>query len=135
MIIMELINIKGYKGKLVRSTEVKLLNKNLSNRINSELDQQHGNDLVNVVHKINTIFNLSLIHILLDRAVSQDLLQAEESPPEELNRLRQASRNKKARGLRNIKQAAEEQKLTPFIDMSQPPYQAIMEESSGKEGF
>jgi coenzyme F420 hydrogenase subunit beta len=72
---------------------------------------------------------------LLDRAVSQDLLQAEEYPPEELNRLRQASRNKKARGLRNIKQAAEEQKLTPFIDMSQPPYQAIMEESSGKEGF
>ena len=59
MIIMELINIKGYKGKLVRSTEVKLLNKNLSNRINSELDQQHGNDLVNVVHKINTIFNLT----------------------------------------------------------------------------
>ena len=45
---------------------------------------------------------------MLDRAVSQDLLQAEEYPPEELNRLRQASAIK-ARGLRNIKQAAEEQ--------------------------
>lgn len=72
---------------------------------------------------------------LLERARSQDLLQVEEYPPEELNRLRQASRNKKARGLRNIKQAADEQKLTPFIDMSQHSYQQIMEESSGKEGF
>lgn len=59
IIIMELINIKGYKGKLARSTEVKLLNKNLSNRINSELNQQRGNDFIKAVHKINTIFNLT----------------------------------------------------------------------------
>jgi len=59
LIIMELISFKACKGKFVRSTEVKLLDKNLSSRINSELDQQHGNDLVNVVHKINTIFNLT----------------------------------------------------------------------------
>jgi coenzyme F420 hydrogenase subunit beta len=72
---------------------------------------------------------------LLDRARSKDLLQVEEYPLEELKRLRQASRNKKARGLSSIKQAADQQKLTPFIDMSQQPYQQIMEESSGKEGF
>ena len=72
---------------------------------------------------------------LLERARSRDLLQVQEYPPEELGRLRQASRNKKARGLRTIKQAADEQKLTPFVDMSQQPYQQIMEESSGKEGF
>ena len=59
IIIMELINIKGYKGKLARSTEVKLLNKNLSSRINSELDQQHGNDLIKVVHEIKTMFNFT----------------------------------------------------------------------------
>jgi len=72
---------------------------------------------------------------LLERARSRDLLQVEEYPPEELNRLRQASRNKKARGLSMIKQAADQQRFAPFIDMSQSPYQEIIAESSGKEGF
>ena len=72
---------------------------------------------------------------LLERARSRDSLQVEEYPPEELGRLCQASRNKKARGLKNLKQAADQQKITPFIDMSEPPYQEIIAESCGKEGF
>lgn len=72
---------------------------------------------------------------LLDRAQNQDLLQVEEYPPEELNRLRQASHNKKARNLKNIQQAANEQKIKPFIDLSQTLYQDILAEAPGKEGL
>ncbi|HOQ09729.1 MAG TPA: Coenzyme F420 hydrogenase/dehydrogenase, beta subunit C-terminal domain [Syntrophomonadaceae bacterium] len=72
---------------------------------------------------------------LLDKAREANLLQIEEYPSEELERLRGASHNKKVRGLRNIKQAVDEQKLTPFIDLSSSPYREIIAESSAKEGF
>ena len=72
---------------------------------------------------------------LLDRAKADGLLQVEEYLAEELQRLRQASRNKKARALRNIKQAADEQKITPFVDLSSSPYREIIAESTAKEGF
>ncbi len=72
---------------------------------------------------------------LLDRAGAENRLQVEEYPAEELNRLRQASHNKKVRSLKNLKQAVDEQKMTPFIDLSSSPYREIIAESSAKEGF
>lgn len=72
---------------------------------------------------------------LLEAARSRDLLEVEEYPAEELNRLRQASHNKKARALQAIQKASEEQKLTPFIDLSQDRYRQILAEASGKEGL
>ena len=72
---------------------------------------------------------------LLDKASAGDVLQIEEYPADELERLRRASHNKKVRGLKNIKQAVDEQKITPFVDLSSSPYQEIIAESSAKEGY
>lgn len=69
---------------------------------------------------------------LLEKAQARQLIQVEEYPAEELQRLQQASLNKKIRALQAIKKAAGEQKLTPFIDLSQDVYQQILAAAEGE---
>lgn len=69
---------------------------------------------------------------LLEKAQARQLIQVEEYPPEELQRLQQASLNKKIRALQAIKKAADEQRLTPFIDLSQDVYQEILAAAEGE---
>ena len=59
VVMMELINIKGYKGKLKRVKEIRFLDKQLLINISLELDKRHGGEFIRTVHEIETMFSLA----------------------------------------------------------------------------
>lgn len=71
---------------------------------------------------------------LFEKARSNGSLQVENYPPEELERLQKASRNKKIRALQAIQQAVEEQRIIPFVDLSREIYQQLLQSAEGKVG-
>lgn len=68
---------------------------------------------------------------LLQKAVDKGCLTLEEYPVQELQGLKRASLNKKARNLKHIKDAVTEGRLKAFVDLSQPEYAQILAKAEG----
>lgn len=68
---------------------------------------------------------------LLQKAVDKGYLILEEYPEQEIQGLKRASLNKKARNLRLIKGAVNDGRLKAFIDLSQPEYEQILVQAEG----
>ncbi|MDO4540069.1 MAG: Coenzyme F420 hydrogenase/dehydrogenase, beta subunit C-terminal domain [Syntrophomonadaceae bacterium] len=69
---------------------------------------------------------------LFELAVQRGYLIVEDYAEEEFARLKGASLNKKARNLNNLRQAAEQGRLKPFVDLDKDEYKQIMELAEGK---
>lgn len=68
---------------------------------------------------------------LLNRAKDKGYLVIEEHPDDELERLKQASLNKKLRGLSALKEGVDSGGLKSHIDLSKPEYQEILKDAEG----
>ncbi|MEN6391290.1 MAG: Coenzyme F420 hydrogenase/dehydrogenase, beta subunit C-terminal domain [Syntrophomonas sp.] len=68
---------------------------------------------------------------LLQKAVDKGYLTLEEYPEQQLQGLKRASLNKKARNLKFIKDAVDNGSLKAFIDLSQPEYEQILAQAEG----
>jgi coenzyme F420 hydrogenase subunit beta len=66
-----------------------------------------------------------------ERALADESLMAEPYPAGELQRLKEASRNKKVQGLTNITKHFEQHGVKPFIDPAAGPYREILSEDEG----
>ncbi|MGE5396975.1 MAG: Coenzyme F420 hydrogenase/dehydrogenase, beta subunit C-terminal domain [Chitinophagales bacterium] len=69
---------------------------------------------------------------LLDLAKNNGELVVEDYPAAELERLKQASFNKKARALKELQTAFENNRLVPFIDLQNACYQNVLARAEGK---
>ncbi|MEN6328180.1 MAG: Coenzyme F420 hydrogenase/dehydrogenase, beta subunit C-terminal domain [Syntrophomonas sp.] len=68
---------------------------------------------------------------LLQRAVDKGYLKLEEYPQKDLDGLKRASLNKKARNLKLLQDAVDHGRLKPFVDLSQPQYTEILAYAEG----